>query len=303
MKQQALLPRSNMLEISPHTPERYTDLVAAHIFRPDEVTSAIYQSALDKHAKADDICFNQIAYDSDGLRITGLMATPNPAPKKMPLLIFNRGGSFNYGALNMHLFFQMIAPFVRAGYGMLASNYRGNHRSEGREEFGGADVNDVLALIDIGKQQPWWDGQNIFMLGWSRGGMMTYIACRKRRDITAAASLAGMADLHTSAEQFPAMVTHVYSKLIPDWPISKQQAFDERSAVCWANKINTPLLLLHGDADDAVPIDRSQRLAQLLSEHNKPHRFVTYEGANHTLSPKRSLALEECQNWFEEHRR
>ena len=30
---------------------------------------------------------------------------------------------------------------------LIASNYRGNSNSEGKEEFGGADVNDVLNLI------------------------------------------------------------------------------------------------------------------------------------------------------------
>jgi dipeptidyl aminopeptidase/acylaminoacyl peptidase len=60
----------------------------------------------------------------------------------------------------------------------LASNYSGSLFSEGKYEFGGADVNDVLRLIDIAKSIPNADPKRIVMMGWSRGGQMTYQALK-----------------------------------------------------------------------------------------------------------------------------
>ncbi len=66
---------------------------------------------------------------------------------------------------------------------------------EGREEFGGADVDDVLNLIPLLGSFPQADTSRIGMYGRSRGGMMTYIALTKTDRIAAAIVDAGEANL------------------------------------------------------------------------------------------------------------
>ena len=54
----------------------------------------------------------------------------------------------------------------------------GEDGGQGREEFGGKDVNDVLNLIKLAQSLPFVEPTKIVMLGFSRGGMMTYLAIK-----------------------------------------------------------------------------------------------------------------------------
>ena len=53
---------------------------------------------------------------------------------------------------------------------VLASQYRGNDGGQGKEEFGGSDINDVLNLIPLAESISFMNADRIVMLGFSRGG-------------------------------------------------------------------------------------------------------------------------------------
>jgi dipeptidyl aminopeptidase/acylaminoacyl peptidase len=76
----------------------------------------------------------------------------------------------------------------------VASQYRGNAGGEGKEEFGGRDVDDVLNLIKLLISLPQADAKRIGMYGWSRGGMMTYQALARSDQVAAAIVGAGVTD-------------------------------------------------------------------------------------------------------------
>ncbi len=106
---------------------------------------------------------------SDGLRVHGFLGRPK-GDKTRPAIIYNRGGSRKTGILAG----PELIPYVEAGYIVdTASQYRGNAGSEGKEEFGGSDVNDVLHLLALLNKQPYVDSERLGMVGISRGGMMT----------------------------------------------------------------------------------------------------------------------------------
>ena len=88
-----------------------------------------------------------------------------------------------------------LSEISSKGYVIIASQYRGNDGGEGQEEFGGKDVNDVLNLIPLLSQVPSADTWRIGMYGWSRGGLMTYIALAKTTKIKAAVVGSGVTDL------------------------------------------------------------------------------------------------------------
>ena len=142
-----------------------------------------------------------IRYESDGLAIMGWMVAPKTAPagKKLPVVIFNRGGNGSFGALRFVDLFGHAFPLAEQGFLVLASQYRGVTDSEpekfGTDEFGGADVNDVRKLIALARQVPGADADNIFLLGFSRGVMQGYLAARNGTDIRAMAMVNGVVDL------------------------------------------------------------------------------------------------------------
>lgn len=270
-----------------------------------EMNDKIYQQYVARYEALTDVVVSSIAYDSDGLRVTGLEALPVlEAGEKVPLIIYNRGGSDDFGGLSAAQILNLIVPMVQqVRAGVLASNYRGNMGSEGQEEFGGADVRDVLNLIDAGTQQPWWDGENIFMLGWSRGGMMTYRAIAEGAKLNAAAVGAGITDAFQLVEARPELVEHVLTKRAPDYARDAQAALRARSAICWPEKLGVPLLLLHGDADKKVEVSHARQLHSLLQARGAEVRYVEYPGGGHGLMRDLEAVMQEVASWFNAHRR
>jgi hypothetical protein len=92
---------------------------------------------------------HDITYLSDGLKVKGYMAQPKSAGKH-PVIIWNRGGNREFSLVEP----DKLKPYARHGYIAVASQYRGNGGSEGHEEFGASDVNDVLNLIPLIRSLP-----------------------------------------------------------------------------------------------------------------------------------------------------
>lgn len=125
----------------------------------------------------------RIKYLSDGLKVVGFIWRPkDQGNRRLPLIIFNRGGNREFGKLTP---WQAVRRYALEGFVVIASQYRGNDGGEGREEFGGSDVRDVLNLVPLAESLGNIDTKNIFMLGWSRGGMMTYLAIKNHVPVQA----------------------------------------------------------------------------------------------------------------------
>ena len=245
----------------------------------------------------DRVKLSRISYLSDGLIVTGFMAVPKEAGT-YPCIIFNRGGNRDFGQLKVAHAAMMFGKMADRGYVVIASNYRGNGGSEGQEEFGGSDVSDVLNLLRVLEDVPEADTSRIGMMGWSRGGMMTYLALKKTDRIKAAVVGGGAADLTT--EDRPEMEKSVYAELIPGYDKNRDSVLQQRSAVYWPESLSksTALLILHGNADWRVKCEQSLRLAMALDKIRYPYRLVIYEGADHGISEFRDEVFEESLNWF-----
>jgi dipeptidyl aminopeptidase/acylaminoacyl peptidase len=75
------------------------------------------------------------------------------------------------------------------------------------------------------------------------------------------------------------------------------------SAVMFADKVTTPLLILHGSADVRVPIFQSSEFYALLKERGKTVRMVTYPGSPHfpRLAEQRRDVLDEVGSWLDKY--
>ncbi len=57
-----------------------------------------------------------------------------------------------------------------------------------------------------------------------------------------------------------------------------------RSAVTWADKINLPILLMHGGGDKSVDPIQTLNFAQILQKLSKNYELIIYADNNHVLS-------------------
>jgi dipeptidyl aminopeptidase/acylaminoacyl peptidase len=226
----------------------------------------------------------RITYLSDGLKVTGYLWKPaDTHGRKLPLILFNRGGNRDFGELSPWEQ-EGFYSYVSNGFVVLASQYRGVDGGEGREEFGGADVHDVLNLLPLAKALGYVDTSNVFLLGESRGGMETYLALKSGIPVNAAAVVSGEADLVASGRNRPEMIYRVYRQLIPDFARRGPELLRERSAVDWPEKINAPILILHGTADwRTSPQDQALAIAEKLQALNKVYELTLYAQDSHGL--------------------
>jgi acetyl esterase/lipase len=68
----------------------------------------------------------------------------------------------------------------------------------------------------------------------------------------------------------------------------KPELYRIASLTTYAHKSNPPLLILHGTADKAVPVEQSTMLAEALTKAGAEHELIVVEGAPHSfhLQPK-----------------
>jgi dipeptidyl aminopeptidase/acylaminoacyl peptidase len=243
----------------------------------------------------------RIVYLSDGLRIVGFVYRPIKAEGRRPAIVVNRGGTGEFGAMHPYLQSYYLR-YLDAGYVIVMSQYRGAGGSEGADEYGGADIADVTSLVDVARTLPFVDPDNLFMLGYSRGGMMTYRALAARVPIRAAATVSGLTNMSHLVEYRPEMRTEVFRGLFPDFATREAEHYRVRSAVEWADRIQTPLLLIHGTADDRVRADDAIELASKLLRASRPFELMVFDADGHGVPAHKLDTDERVIAWFERHR-
>lgn len=239
----------------------------------------------------------KIKYLSDGLKVVGFIWKPKKTnDKKLPLVIANRGGNQEYGKLTAASFYY---PLVSQGFAVVASQYRGNDGGEGKEEYGGADVNDVLSLVPLARSLGYVDLNNVFLLGASRGAMQSFLAVKKGMPVNAIAVFGGLNDLIAAAKERPGLVVNVWSKLIPNFAEKGEEALRERSATYFSDKINVPVLIFQGGADwRSNTGSQALGLANKLQFAGKTYELIVYANDDHGTNCNRLDRERRTVEWF-----
>lgn len=220
-----------------------------------------------------------IRYISNEFEVEGYAAFPKNKNKPLPGLIYNRGGNREFGTIKTIL----LCKLAQAEFAVLASQYRGNCGGTGKDDFGGEDVYDIINLIDIMLELNFVKNTGVYMLGQSVGGMMTYRACSIDSRIRAAVIMSGVADcvnLYNTREEG---MKNVFHELVGGSPSECPEEFKKRSAVNWAEKINTPILICHGTSDSRVKVEQAYRMADALEKAKKEYKLIIYENEEHYL--------------------
>ncbi len=204
--------------------------------------------------------------------------------KRYPGLVAVHGGyHFSFG----EEFFGYVVRAVAEGYVVIFPEYRGS-RGYGAEhykaqDYGGKDVDDVLAAADCLGARAYVDPERLGIVGRSRGGMITLLAIeRAPRKFRAAVDVVGIADLVAYMSYKPDYRRQDLAKTprFGGTPAENLPAYIEASPITHVDRIETPLLVHATTFDRTVPVQlHTERLIDALKARGRKFEAKIYDRA------------------------
>jgi dipeptidyl aminopeptidase/acylaminoacyl peptidase len=228
----------------------------------------------------------------DGLKIPAYLTLPNGRPAKdLPLIVMPHGGPASRDAPGFNWWAQALAS---RGYAVLQPQFRGSSGWDkkllfaGYGEFGRkmqSDLSDgVKELVSKGVV----DAKRVCIVGGSYGGYAALAgAAFDGNTYRCAVSLAGVSDLRKFLDYVDIrsrdIAIRYWDRFLgttsPDDP-----KIDAISPARHADKVNIPVLLIHGRDDTVVNFPQSTIMADALKRAGKPVELVELPGEDHWLS-------------------
>lgn len=231
--------------------------------------------------------------------------------KKYPMVIFVHGAGYLQNVIdgwnNYYREFMFNQLLTQKDYVVLDIDYRGsagygrNWRTDVYDFLGGLDMQDHLDAIDFMVANYSVNINKIGVYGGSYGGFMAeMLAMRAPERIAAAAALRPVADWKNYYASSP-----VYTAQRLGFPDKNPEAYKRSSPISYADKLQRPLLILHGMMDDNVHTQDSVQLIEKLMRLGKTQYFeaMLYPAENHGFTRATSWTdeYERILAFFEKH--
>ena len=233
----------------------------------------------------------------DGMEIWGLLLTPTDAPagKPLPTLVYihgGPGGGFTFGLFPqfMHIVPQVdpypTATMTGAGYAILFPMPRGGagYGEAGQRaivnSWGEADYKDIMTGVDRLIAQGVADPNRLGVMGASYGGYMTNWIVTQTGRFKAASAGASLSDL---SDTFYLSEGGVFMADYFKRPWENRDGYAAHSPLTFADKVTTPLLIQHGEADPRVPIAGAWKFYRTLKAMGKTVELEIYPRGGHVL--------------------
>ncbi|MDE6010496.1 MAG: prolyl oligopeptidase family serine peptidase, partial [Muribaculaceae bacterium] len=244
----------------------------------------------------------------DGTTVDGTVTLPpdfDPG-KKYPFIVYYYGGTAPSNHVNYHPY----TPQLMASRGYVVYVLNPSGTTGYGQEFSARHVNAwgdytadeiIYGVKEFCKVHPFVNEKKIGCLGASYGGFMTQLLQTKTDIFAAAVSHAGISDITSYWGEGYWGYSYNSVAAARSYPWNNPKLFTEHSPLFNADKIHTPLLLLHGTVDTNVPIGESIQLYNALKILDREVEFITVEGANHVVVDfaKRKEWHATIMAWFE----
>jgi dipeptidyl-peptidase-4 len=146
----------------------------------------------------------------------------------------------------------------------------------------------VAALEAMEARHPEMDRARVGLFGWSFGGWLSTMALLLRPDVfKAAVAGAPVTD--------PALYDSAYTERYLQTPQQNPDGYREDSALTHANKLERPLLIIHGVTDDNVHFAHTLALIEALFHAGKRAEVVALSSTHMLADPQANRARERVQ--------
>ena len=225
----------------------------------------------------------------DNLSLPGEVYIPEPSKRPCPALCLCHGiPSGQPGSSDDTGYPGLAERFCTAGFVTLIFNFRGAGPAQGNLDMMGW-TRDLKVAIDYLASLEEVDKSRLCLLGSSAGAAVSvYMAANDPR-VSSVVTLACPAEFSflTDKKRVRATIDHFRSIGVirdKDFPPSLDEwlkGFSAVSPLHWIDRISPrPILLIHGDKDDLVPVEHARRLYEKAGE---PKELVIIPNAGHRL--------------------
>lgn len=215
----------------------------------------------------------------DGMKINAVFTAPTFGKPPYPAIALPHGGPQARDSASYDEWAQLLAT---RGYAVLQPNFRGStgfgfeYYKAGDKGWGGSmqdDVDDGMQyLIEKGIADP----EQMAIFGWSYGGYSAMVGSMREPNIyRCSIPGAGVSSMELiKKERHRNRFVEVFQAptIAGVSPIKEME------------KVNVPVLLVHGEADLIVDVKHSDMFARELKRLGKPHRYIRFPDAGHTFS-------------------
>ena len=247
-----------------------------------------------------------ISWKSDEFTIEGLLTLPPEGVAKPPyrLLVHPHGGPHGRQTPGFDFTVQV---FAASGYAVLQPNFRGSTGygqkfiDADRGDFGGGDMRDILAGVDKLVADGVADKDRLFVYGVSYGGFMTTWLVGQTHRFRAAVAQNAVTDLN--------MMWHLGDlQSWTEWefggkPWEVPEKYRKHSPLTYADRVKTPMLILHARDDRRCPLPMGQAYHKALKTRGVPTDLVIYPDEGHGIKQPlhREDVLRRTLDWFEKY--
>jgi len=218
-----------------------------------------------------------ITYLSNGLKVKGMLAVPIQEGN-LDGFLYLRGGIKNVGKVRP----ARIAQFASEGFIVFAPFYRGNQGGEGNEDFAGEDREDAYAAYQVLKSLP--RVQDIHIFGFSRGGVMALWTGIQFPEAASIVTWGGVSDMTLTYKERKDL-RRMMKRVIGGTPDKYPERYKERTALYELEKIDAPILIIHGVQDQNVSVEHAHLLERRLRSLDKQVDCWYFEEFTHYFPP------------------
>jgi dipeptidyl aminopeptidase/acylaminoacyl peptidase len=246
------------------------------------------------------------------MKIEGVLTYPVNYQKdiKYPLLLQIHGGPESVSAYGWNT--RAVYPvqlYATNGYFVLEPNYRG---SQGRgvsfakgdhRDLAGNEFEDVLAGIDYLINKGLVDGNRVGTGGFSYGGYFSAWAATKHSNRFKAAMMGAGISNWISFSNTTDILYENSNVHWNCWWYDNMELYWNRSPLAHINSAKTPTLIIHGDADDRVPISQATEMYNALKIKGVTTQMVTYKRQPHGIHEREAQIdyMNRTLDWFDAH--
>ncbi|TMK99307.1 MAG: S9 family peptidase, partial [Actinobacteria bacterium] len=225
-----------------------------------------------------------LAAGDKGIRSALLFPGGRRSDEPLPVLVDPYGGPHFQRVVRSRAAYLVSQWLADQGFAVLVADGRGTPgRGLGWEKSVRFDLatpaleDQVEALHAAAERYPELDLARVAIRGWSFGGYLAALGVLRRPDVFHAAIVgAPVTDWHLYD-------TH-YTERFLGHPDEHPEAYERSSLIPDAGKLERPVLLIHGLADDNVVVAHTLRFSRALLEAGRPHRVLPLTGVTHMTS-------------------